>query len=164
MRNANDHYSMVPAVFLTLAAVRSALRVAQWAPEARRAAMAVAAGFIVLAGAIPALPIDARLEEPRPPRAVAAAAARAIPARVPVYAPVHLYPALSRREDFGCWWSTGPLGREPDFRARYAYIVLWPAGDPPNVLRDAPLADSLAHDERFVALDGFEPYLVFKRR
>jgi hypothetical protein len=81
-----------------------------------------------------------------------------------VYAPVALYSPLCNRDEFACWYSTYEAGREPAFRGRYAWIIVWPAADPPGQLRDAPLADSLEHDPRFVRHPGFEPFVVFERR
>jgi uncharacterized membrane protein len=170
MRGADQAYSMVPMTFFAASTVLLAARVSQSAPELRRRGTALALGLIVLAGVLPALALtSSQAEPPAPPAAAAAAVVRAIPAGVPVYAPVTLYPALHAREDFGCWWSVLERGREPAFRARYAWIVLWPPGDPSahdaaGVSPDQPLADSLAHDPRFVARSGFEPFIVYERR
>jgi uncharacterized membrane protein len=165
MRGAYQAYSLVPMTFLCAATAFLAARLASSAPESRRRATALAAGLVVLAGVLPSLPLTRpQPEPPVPPATAAARVVRAIPPRVSVYAPVTLYPQLSDREDFGCWWSTLERGREQAFRGRYAWIVLWPDGDPSGQPRDRPLADSLAHDSRFEARAGFEPLVVYRRR
>ncbi|MBI1797835.1 MAG: DUF2079 domain-containing protein [Candidatus Eisenbacteria bacterium] len=170
MRGADQAYSMVPMTFLAAATVMTAARVAQSAPAPRRAGVALAAAIIVFAGVVPSLAVTYRQSEPpSPPAAAAAALVRAIPAGAPVYAPVTLYPALHAREDFGCWWSVLQLGRDPRFRARYAWIAIWPPGDPSvhdarGASPDQPLADSLALDPRFVARTEFAPFIVYQRR
>lgn len=170
MRGAFEAYSLVPLTFLAAAATLVAARLAAAAAEGRRRAVALAAGILVLAGILPSVPLTrVHAEPPAPPRDAAAAVVRAIPPGVPVYAPVTLYPQLARREDFGCWWSTIERGRAPEFRGRYQWIVLWLEGDPGardslGRSADAPLADSLATDPRFVRRPGFEPLIVYQRR
>jgi uncharacterized membrane protein len=164
MRAVSQGYSLVPLAFLALATVMVAARVAKSALPVRQAGTALALGLVVLAGTIPALAIGlGRPEQPAPPVAVASRVVNLIPERESVYAPVSLYPALCNREDFGCWWSTGVRGREPEFRARYAWIVLWPASDPAGEVREQALAESLATDHRFVEHAGFEPFVVYQR-
>jgi uncharacterized membrane protein len=170
MRGADQAYSMVPMTFFAAATVLLAARVARSAPDLRRRGTALALGLVVLAGVLPSLALTSRQDTPpSPPAEAAAHVVRAIPAGAAVYAPVTLYPALHAREDFGCWWSVLERGRDPAFRARYAWIVIWPPGDPSahdaaGVSPDQPLADSLAHDPRFVARPGFEPFIVYQRR
>lgn len=164
LRDVSQGYSLVPLTFLALSTTMVAVRIANGALAPRRAGTALALGLVMLAGTIPALAIGhGRPEQAAPPAAAAARVVDLIPARVPVYAPVSLYPALANREDFGCWWSTGVKGREPEFRARYAWIVLWPGSDPANEPRERALADSLATDHRFVEHRGFEPFVVYQR-
>jgi len=164
MRAVSQGYSLVPLAFLALATVSLAARVAHSALPVRRHGTALALGLIVLAGTIPALGFGlGRPDAPVPPVAEARRVLELIPEREAVYAPVSLYPALCNREDFGCWWSTGVKGREPEFRSRYAWIVLWPASDPPGEPRESALADSLAGDHRFVAHEGFAPFVVYQR-
>src|SRR5207249_6588396 len=134
-------YPVVPLTFLALATGKAVARLASREHAAARGGAGFAAGLIVLLGVLPSLPLSfGEHESPSPPARAAAAVVRAIPKDASVYGPVALYSPLSDREDFGCWFSTGPLGRAPGFRSRYAWIVLWPAGDPPGVVRDAPLA------------------------
>jgi uncharacterized membrane protein len=164
LRDVSQGYSLVPLTFLALSTVAVAARTANQALTARRAGTALALGLVVLAGTIPALAIGhGRPQQPAPPAAAAARVVDLIPERVSVYAPVSLYPALANREDVGCWWSTGAKGREPEFRARYAWIVLWPESDPANEPRERAFADSLATDHRFVEHRGFEPFVVYQR-
>jgi uncharacterized membrane protein len=164
MRAVSQGYSLVPLAFLALATVMVAARAAKSALPARQAGTALALGLVVLAGTIPALAIGlGRPEQPAPPAAAAGRVVNLIPERESVYAPVSLYPALCNREDFGCWWSTGVRGREPEFRARYAWIVLWPGSDPAGEVREHALAESLATDHRFVEHDGFAPFVVYQR-
>jgi len=156
------HYANLPATFLALATFFLATRVA------RTRAAGVAVGLIVLAGTIPWLAMTwpaAYVTTPAPPPEPTARVAASIPPDAPVYATVKLYPRLCNRHQFGCWWSTYERGRDPGFRGRYQFVVLWPAGDPDSAgARDRPLADSLAHDTRFAARAGFEPFVVFERR
>jgi uncharacterized membrane protein len=170
MRGAFHAYSLVPLTLLAAATTLVAARLAGAAGEERRRAVALAAGVIVVAGMLPSIPLTrVHAEPPAPPRDAAARAVRAIPPRVPVYAPVTLYPRLAGREDFGCWWSTRERGRAPEFRGRYQWIVLWLDGDPSardslGRSADVPLADSLANDPRFVRRTGFDPLIVYERR
>jgi uncharacterized membrane protein len=165
MRNASSYYSLVPITFFALAAARTAVRVSGRAPLARRAATEMAIGIVMLAGAIPSLPISAgQVEYPIPPAAPARAVVGLIPATDAVYAPISLYPALCNREIFACWESMKEFGRDSVARGRYDWIVLWPASAPPGEPRDRPLADSLAADPRFRAVSGYEPFVVFHRR
>jgi hypothetical protein len=164
MRDASQGYSLVPLTFLALATAMVAVRTARGALTARQAGTALALALIVLAGTIPALVMGhGRPQQPAPPAAAAARVVDLIPERAAVYAPVSLYPALANRNDFGCWWSTTERGREPEFRARYEWIVLWPASDPAGQPREQALADSLANDHRFVVHEGFEPFIVYQR-
>jgi hypothetical protein len=114
---------------------------------------------------LPALALSFPLTHPpAPPQAASAAVVRAIPLGVPVYVPVGLYPAVADRLNVGCWESMGPLGRTAGARGRYAWIVLWPDGDPPGEPHDAPLVALLATDRRFRRVDGFAPLVVYERR
>ncbi len=165
MRTSVLYYSLVPATFLALATTRAALRLCRTVPVPRRAGFGLALGIVVTAGALPALPLTHRLVEiPIPPAAPARAVARLIPPEAAAYVPVSFNAALCNREDLGCWESVKQLGRAPEFRARYAFIVLWPASDPASEPHDRPLADSLIADPRFEAIAGYEPFLVFRRR
>src|SRR5262249_502817 len=134
----------------------------------RRAAAGLALSVIVLAGTLPWLAMTwpaAYVTTPAPPPDPTARVAASIPPDAPVYATVKLYPRLCNRHQFGCWWSTYERGRDPDFRGGYQFIVLWPGGDPDSTgARDRALADSLAHDARFVRRNGYETFLVFERR
>jgi uncharacterized membrane protein len=164
LRDAAQGYSLIPLTFLALAAAMLAVRTAKGALPARQAGTAFALALVVLAGTLPALAIGhGRPAQPAPPAAAASRVVNLIPEREAVYAPVSLYPALCNREDFGCWWSTGVRGREPEFRARYAWIVLWPGSDPADESREQALAESLATDHRFVEHRGFEPFVVYQR-
>jgi len=163
MRSGAQGYALVPLTFLALSTVLLAARVAGTAPPARRAGAALALGLVILAGTVPALSTFDRGAAPPAPAEAARRVLELVPTRAAVYAPVSLYPAMCNREDFGCWWSTGLRGREPAFRARYEWVVLWPASDPPGEPREAALADSLAGDHRFVRHEGFEPFVVFQR-
>ena len=165
MRAAELPYTLVPSAFLTLAAMRSALRLASGESEQRRAGAGLAVALIVLAGTLPSLVLSLPRAEPRlPPRAAADALVRIIPPDAPIYAPLSLYPRLCNREDFDDWESTGPLALDAAFRRRYQMIVLWPGGDAPGVVRERTLADSLAGDPHFVRRPGFEPFIVYQRR
>lgn len=158
------HYANLPATFLALGTLFFALRVAARANGAVRICTARALAVIVLAGTLPSLAMTSTyLTSPAPPADRTARVARAIPPGVPVYATVKLYPRLCNRENFGCWWSTYELSRDPAFRARYRFIALWPAGDPAGE-RDRPLADSLSHDPRFMERPGYQPFVLFERR
>lgn len=164
LRDVSQGYSLVPLTFLALATTMVAVRTAKGALPARQAGTALALALVVLAGTIPALAIGhGRPQQAAPPAAAAERVVNLIPERAAVYAPVSLYPALCNRADFGCWWSTGVRGREPDFRARYEWIVLWPASDPATEPREQALADSLATDHRFVEHQGFAPFVVYQR-
>jgi hypothetical protein len=162
------HYANLPATFLVLGTLFLAVRVIARAEEARRAATGLALALVVAAGALPALAAQwpaAYVRSAAPPAEVTARVAALVPPDAPVYATVKLYPRLCNRENFGCWWSAYERGRDPGFRGRYRFIVLWPAGDPDSTAsRDHPLADSLAHDPRFEARPGYEPFVVFERR
>jgi uncharacterized membrane protein len=165
MRDAAQGYSLIPMVFLALATAMVAVRTSKGALPARQAGTALALALVVLAGTLPALAMGhGRPAQTAPPAAAAARVVELIPEREPVYAPVSLYPALANRENFGCWWSTAERGREPEFRARYAWIVLWPASDPANEPREQALAESLATDHRFVEHHGFDPFVVYQRQ
>jgi len=158
------HYANLPATFLALGTLFFALRVVGRAGETRRVATGLGFAVIVLAGTLPSLAMtSSSLTSPAPPAERAARVAHAIPPGVPVYATVKLYPRLCNRDDFGCWWSTYALSRDPAFRARYRFIALWPAGDPAGE-RDRPLADSLSHDPRFFERPGYQPFVLFERR
>jgi uncharacterized membrane protein len=164
LRDAAQGYSLIPLTFLALATALVAVRASKGALPARQAGTALALALVVLAGTLPALAMGhGRPAQPAPPATVAARVVDLIPEREPVYAPVSLYPALCNREDFGCWWSTGVRGREPEFRARYAWIVLWPDSDPADESRERAFAESLATDHRFVEHRGFEPFVVYQR-
>ena len=87
-----------------------------------------------------------------------------VPREAALYAPIALYPDLCNRRTFDGWWNTGSVPRDGDFRARYAWIVLWPASDPPGDPREGALVDSLANDPGFAERSGYEPLRVFERR
>ena len=162
------HYANLPATFLALGTLFLASRIVSRVEDSRRAAAGLAVALVVLAGTLPWLAMTwpaAYVTTPAPPPDVTARVAASIPPGAPVYATVKLYPKLCDRDQFGCWWSTYERGRDPDFRGRYRFVVLWPAGDPDSAgARDRPLADSLAHDARFIARPGYEPFVVFERR
>jgi len=165
MRSATTPYALVPLTFFALAALRLAARLANRAPEERRAGTGLALGLIVLAGVMPAVVSSVPANpSPVPPPPAAARVVAAIPAHAPIYAPLVLYPYLHQREHFDTWWNVGRLAVNPEFRARYRVIVVWPASDPPGERREGALADSLAADARFVARPGFEPFEFFERR
>lgn len=165
MRDPGAYASIVPGTFFALAATRVAVRSSWHVPLARRNAFSLALGVVVLAGALPALPLTARqLELPIPPAEPARAVLRLIPKEASVYAPLALYPALCNRESFGCWDCLKEDGRRWSMRGRYDWFVIWPDEYPPDHPRDRPLADSLAADPRFEAVPGHEPFVVFKRR
>lgn len=165
MRSPGASFSIIPATFFAVAALRVAVRSSWHAPLARRSAYSVALGIVVLAGALPALPLSARQPAPlAPPVAPARAVLRAIPKEAAVYAPLALYPALCNRERFGCWENLKEEGRRWSLRGRYDWFVLWPDGDPPGDPHDRPLVDSLATDPRYEPVPGHEPFVVFKRR
>ena len=165
MHSAAEPYSYVPLTFLAFATAGLATRVAARAPAERRLGAGLAAGIIVLAGALPAalaptgVPAQARMPAP-----VAHQVIRAIPREAPVYAPIALYPAMCNRETFDGWSNTVGVDRNAAFRARYAWIVLWPEADSPGAPRDAAMAESLAADPGFVAREGFAPLQVYERR
>jgi hypothetical protein len=164
LRDAAQGYSLIPLTFLALATTMLAVRAAKGALPARQAGTAFALALVVLAGTLPALAMGhGRPAQPAPPATAASRVVNLIPEHESVYAPVSLYPALCNREDFGCWWSTGVRGREPEFRARYAWIVVWPGSDPADESREQALAESLATDHRFVEHRGFEPFVVYQR-
>ena len=165
MRSPGASFSIIPATFFAIAAMRVAVRSSWHAPLARRPGYSVALGVIVLAGALPALPLTARQPEaPAPPREAARAVLRVIPKEAAVYAPLTLYPALCNRERFGCWENLKEEGRRWSLRGRYDWFVLWPDAYPPDDPRDRPLADSLASDPRYEAVPGHEPFVVFRRK
>jgi hypothetical protein len=164
-RDAGAQDSIVPATFFMLAAALVVVRASWHAPLVRRSAFALALGVVVLAGALPALPLAARRSEPpRPPAGPARAVVRRIPPAVPVYAPLALYPALCNRESFGCWESLREDAAGWSMRGRYRYFVLWPAEDPAAEPRDRALADSLATDPRFEPDSTYAPLLLYRRR
>jgi hypothetical protein len=165
MRSPGASFSIIPATFFAVAALRVAVRSSWHAPLARRSAYSVALGVVVLAGALPALPLSARQAElPAPPVEPARAVLRVIPKEAAVYAPLGLYPALCNRERFGCWESLKEEGRRWSMRGRYDWFVLWPDAYPPGDPRDRALVDSLATDPRYEVVPGHEPFVVFKRR
>lgn len=164
MREAAAHYSIVPATFAALAAARLAVRSTWHAPIARRNAYALAFGIIVLAGALPALPLASRPGLPAPPADAAREVLGMIPKDAAVYAPLSFYPALCNRETFGTWECLKEEGRRWSMRGRYDWFVLWPDAWPPDPPRDRPLADSLAADPRFEPVAAPAPFVVFKRR
>ncbi len=165
MRSAMQPYAFVPLAFLALAAARTAARLAARAPEAERRAAALALGWIMFAGALPATVMTAPLRgSGGTPREAAAALVRIVPPAAPIYAPGALYAYLFNRETFDTWENAGRLALNPAFRARYEYIVLWPASDPPGERRDGALADSLERDSLFVQRRGFSPFVVYRRR
>jgi predicted membrane protein DUF2079 len=167
MRNAGAYYSIVPATFFALAAARVASRSSLHVPLARRNAFALALGVLMLAGALPALPLTAeQLELPIPPAAPARAVLRLIPKDAAVYAPLALYPRLCNRMSYGCWDCLKEDGRRWSMRGKYDWFVIWPDEYPmaADSLRDRPLADSLAADPRFEEVPGHEPFRVFRRR
>jgi len=165
MRDPAAHHSIVPVTFFALAAMLIAVRASWHAPLARRSAFSLALAIVVLAGALPSIPLAARPPElPAPPAGPARDVVRLVPPAAAVYAPVALYPALCNRESFGCWESLKQGAYGWSMRGRYEYFVLWPDGDPPEDPRDRPLADSLAADPRFEPVPGHEPFLVFRRR
>jgi hypothetical protein len=165
MRNSGAYYSIVPATFFALAATRVAVRSSWHAPLARRNGFSLALGIVMLAGALPSLPLNARqLELPIPPAEPARAVLRIIPKDASVYAPLALYPALCNRESFGCWDCLKEDGRRWSMRGHYDWFVIWPDEYPPDRPRDRPLADSLRADPRFEEVPGHEPFVVFKRR
>jgi uncharacterized membrane protein len=164
MRDAALYYSIAPITFAALGAVRVAARTAKRAAEPRRAATGLATAILMLAGAAPWLSLSTRsIESPAPPPGAASAVVRLVPAGVPVYGPVSLYPKLGNREYFGCWSALRWPGHSAEVRGRYGYIVLWPAADPPDLPHDGALADSLAHDSRFTEIRGYAPFVVFQR-
>lgn len=164
MRDAVLYYSIAPITFAALATVRSAARMARRASEPRRAATGLATAILMVGGAAPWLSLHVRSDDPSgPPPEAAQAVVRLIPAGVPVYGHVSLYPRLCNREYFGCWSALEWRGHAAEVRARYDYIVLWPAADPPDVPHDSALADSLSHDSRFSELKGYEPFVVFRK-
>jgi uncharacterized membrane protein len=162
------HYANLPATFLALGTLFLAARVVARSGESKRAATALALAVVILAGTLPWLAMTwpaAYVSAPAPPADATARVASLVPDGAPVYATVKLYPRLCNRDQFGCWWSTYERGRDPAFRARYRFFVLWPGGDPDSAAsRDRPLADSLAHDARYVERPGYEPFVVFERR
>ena len=166
MRDPSLYYSLMPITFAALSAFRLAAATAARAAETRRAATGLALGLIVFAGTLPALALtrEGRPARRSPPPAIARALIAVIPKDAVVYAPESLYPALGTREQFGCYESVGPRPRDPGFRARYDWIVLWPAADRPGQTEDAALADSLAHDPRFESVAGHAPFTVWRRR
>ena len=165
MRAADQPYSMIPFTFLSLAAMRAAARPAERAGSDRRPAAGLGMALIVLLGVLPSVVITApRLEWRTPPAAAARAVVRAVPAQVPIYAPLVLYPWLCNRDEFDSWESTGAHAIDRAFRRRYAWIVLWPEADPAGSPRDRAMLDSLSHDSSFVPQSGFEPFVVFRRR
>jgi uncharacterized membrane protein len=165
MRTAVLYYSLVPITFFALATVQGAARMCWLAPIARRATFGLALGIVVLAGALPSLPLSAILSDyPAPPAGPASTVVKLLPSEAALYAPISLYPALCNRESFGCWESLKERAFEPDMRGMYEYIVLWPEGYPPSPARDRPLADSLAADPRFARLEGHDPFLVYRRK
>lgn len=165
MRSAGLYYSIAPISFAALGAVRAAARMARSAAEPRRAATGLATAILMLAGAAPWLALNFHSGEPAgPPPEPAQAVVRLIPAGVPVYGHVSLYPKLGNREYLGCWSALRWLGHSAEVRGRYSYIVLWPAADPPDLPHDGALVDSLTHDSRFSELKGYEPFIVFQRK
>ena len=165
MRDPAAHHSIVPATFFALAAMLVVVRASWHAPLARRSAFSLALGIVVLAGALPAIPLALRPpERPSPPAGPAREVLGIVPAGAAVYAPLALYPALCNRESFACWESLKQGAYGWSMRGRYQYFVLWPEADPPEEPRDRPLADSLASDPRFEPVAGHEPFLVFRRR
>lgn len=165
MHSAAEPYSYVPLTFLALAAACLAARVAGRAPAERRPGAGLAAGIIVLAGALPAaMSPDVEPARAHLPAAIAQEVVRVVPKRAPVYAPIELYPAMCNRETFDNWWNTSSVEPNAGFRARYAWIVLWPAADPPGDPRDGAMAESLAADRGFVRREGFAPLVVYERR
>jgi uncharacterized membrane protein len=165
MRSTLQPYALVPLAFLALAVARAAARLAGRAPEVERPASALALGWIVLAGVLPATVWTAPGKEARAaPRRAAAALVRIVPPDARVYAPSALYPYLFNRETFDTWANAGRLAMSSTFRARYEYIVLWPAADPSGEPRDAALADALESDSLFVQRRGFAPFVVYRRR
>jgi hypothetical protein len=148
-----------------LAATRVAMRSSLHVPLARRNAFSLALGVVMLAGALPALPLNAlQLELPVPPAEPSRAVLRVIPRDASVYAPRALYPALCNRMSYGCWDCLKEDGRRWSMRGKYDWFVIWPDEYPPDTPRDRPLADSLAADPRFEEVPGHEPFRVFKRR
>jgi len=165
MRTPGWYYSIVPSTFFVLAATRVAMRSSLHVPLARRNAFSLALGVVMLAGALPALPLDAlQLELPVPPAEPSRAVLRVIPRDASVYAPLAFYPALCNRMSYGCWDCLKEDGRRWSMRGKYDWFVIWPDEYPPDTLRDRPLADSLAADPRFEEVPGHEPFRVFKRR
>lgn len=162
------HYANLPATFLALGTLFLAARVAARAGEPRREAAGLVLAIVIFVGTIPWLAMiwaAAYVTSPAPPPDATRSVAALVPDGAPVYATVKLYPRLCNRDQFGCWWSTYERGREPAFRGRYRFFVLWPGGDPDSAsARDRPLADSLAHDGRFVERPGYEPFVVYERR
>jgi hypothetical protein len=164
MRASAHYYSLVPMTFLALAAFWTAARASRGVVAPRRPAFALALALVVLAGALPALPLTTQqFDPPAPPAAAARVLTKLIPTDAALYAPISLYPALGAREVFGCWDNLKELGRDPGMRARFEYVVLWLDPDPPGA-RDRPLADSLAADARFEVIASHAPFLVFRRR
>jgi hypothetical protein len=60
--------------------------------------------------------------------------------------------------------NTAALERDAAFRARYDWIILWPAADRIGTPSDAALAESLATDTRFARHPGTDPLIVYERR
>ena len=165
MRSPGLHYSIIPATFFTLAVTRAAVRSSWHVPIARRSAFSLALGIVVLAGALPSLPLaTSQPELPAPPAGPSRAVLALIPKDAAVYAPLALYPWLCNRESFGCRDALKDETRRWSMRGRYDWFVIWPDEYPPGTPDDRPLADSLAADPRFEEVPGHEPYRVFKRR
>jgi uncharacterized membrane protein len=165
MRDASLYYSIVPITFAAVGSIETALGVARRAAESRRAAAGFALAVVLLAGAVPMLPLTVHTTEPpAPPPDAARAVVGIVPPGAPVYCPRALCPALCNREYVVTWANHRWKEFTRDTRIRFQYFVLWPDGDPEGQPYETALVDSLARDTRFREVTGFAPFTVFERR
>lgn len=161
MHAAMEPYSYLPLTVLALATGSRAGRIATAAPADRRSATGLAAGILVLAGVLPAT-----LNRPAPPPGatlppeVGRRIVGEIADTAAVYVPNVLTTPLAKREHVDNAWNTGAVAHDAVFRARYEWIVLWPATEP----RDSAMVRELPADPRFTELPGYAPLRVWRRR
>ena len=165
MRHALKYHALLPVLFAYVSVTMGAQRFLGVGNKPLRRARGLAAGVVIVAGIVPALVVTGGVQpKESPPPGAARAAVSVVPGEAAVYSDITLYPHLANRRIAACWESLGETIFRPAMRGRYDWFVLWLAGDPAGEARDGILADLLAQDPRFERLEGFAPFVVFKRR